>query len=106
MNESENQRPEDRVQPFVRPDPILPTGRHPFMRKSDEYGQRIILKMNRPQTLPQFTGQILVRMLPVLEHYGPWEIVRVEEGFMEYMDGDPADPEEWECWADLVCCGS
>lgn len=61
----------------------------------------LILKMNRPQTLPQFTGQILVRMLPVLEHYGPWEIVRVEEGFMEYMDGEPADPEEWECWADL-----
>jgi len=46
---------------------------------------------------PAWTGKILVKL-----HDGDYDLVRVEEGFMEYCtDEAPADCNEWEMWTRL-----
>jgi hypothetical protein len=61
------------------------------------------LILHDPSELPEYDGEILVALWGAHE----WEIVNVRENVggpftAEYKStGDPADPEEWQWWADL-----
>jgi len=63
--------------------------------------QSLILRS--PDDLPEYDGEILVALWGAHE----WEIVNVRENVggpftAEYKNtGDPADPSEWQWWADL-----
>ena len=79
---------------------ILPSGRHPFQRSVDPSGaRRMCLRVFPPEQPPNQTGLVLACLWGAEE----WELVRVEEnGFVYEKDEHPADPDEWECWADLT----
>lgn len=61
------------------------------------------LILRDPSELPEYDGEILVALWGANE----WEIVNVRENeggpfTAEYKNsGEPADPEEWQWWADL-----
>ena len=63
------------------------------------------LIINDPSDLPNCDGEILVALWGANE----WEIVNVRENVngpftAEYKNtGEPADPSEWQWWADLHC---
>lgn len=53
-----------------------------------------------PQTdPPTTTGHYLVELHQ--GEFNSFDIVRVEETFMEYLDETPADPDEWKAWAEI-----
>jgi len=63
------------------------------------------LIIHHPSDLPKCDGEILVALWGARE----WEIVKVRENVggpftAEYKNtGEPADPSEWQWWADLHC---
>lgn len=65
--------------------------------------KHVKLSLRDPSDLPEYDGEILVALWGLEE----WEIVTVRENpggpfTAEYKgSGQPADPSEWQWWADL-----